>query len=108
MTRRAYSIECQRIIKGEGYVPCDPHRAKRVVVIETTFVPAKAGRKPYQTKRMIAAYSGSAMLAQAKATKDSLVRRAQPKPADRKIIGRSCTIAEYDQIMRQRRETGSY
>jgi hypothetical protein len=108
MTRRTYCVQPQRLAVGKGYVPCEPHQACRVIVLETTFIPRKLGRRAYQTKRIVGNFSGSGMMMQAKLECNRLTGRSQPKPQPRGVWGRSLTIAEYDEVMRRSRETGSY
>lgn len=103
MTKRCYHIEPQRLVPGEGYKPCEPHRACRVLVIETTAVPRSRNRRAYQVKKTVANFGGSAMMLRAKQECDWLTARTAKKPERPGAIwGRSCTINEYNQIMRSR------
>lgn len=108
MTKRCYHIEHQRLVTGEGYRACEPHRACRVVIIETTNVPRKGGRKAYQIKRNVQVFSGSAMCLRARALLDSLTAKTKPKPHKPNVLFRSLTILEYDSINNRTCEEGSY
>jgi hypothetical protein len=108
MTRRTYTLQPERLKAGQGYVPCEPHQASRVVVRETTLVPGRAGRKPYRITRTLETFYGSGMMLAARATLDRLTCRTKPKPTKRGIYARSLTIAEYDEVMRRTRYQGSY
>lgn len=108
MTRRTYCVQPQRLKAGSGYVPCEPHQACRVIVLETTFVPKKLGRRAYQTKRIVGNFSGSGMMLSAKLLCDQKTGRSASRPASRGVYARSLTIAEYDEVMKRTRETGSY
>ena len=97
MTRRTYTLEPQRLEPGKGYVPCEPHQAARVAILEISSFPAKSGRRPYRVTKLHSTFYGAAALNRARETLAGLVRRAESgKPKAKKIWGRSLTTAEYN------------
>jgi hypothetical protein len=71
-----------------------------VVIKQITCVPLKAGRKRQRIERIHATFYGSGMMLSARATLDSLTARSAPRPKERKLWGRSLTLAEYNEVMR--------
>jgi len=103
VSRRVYSLQPQRLQPGEGYIACEPHRACRVVIIETTFVPPKRGRRAYHIKRKVATFSGSGAMLRAQLELDSLIGRSKPSTDRRRgVWGRSMTRLEYDNWLREK------
>lgn len=114
MPKKTYHIEHQRLVAGEGYCQCQPHAASRVVVIETTLVPAKNGRKRYFFRKNVQVFSGGGAAARADRLCAALTASTKRSPRifdrfrQRGVYARSCTIKEYDEIMDRKREEGSY
>jgi hypothetical protein len=112
MAKKTYSIEPQRLMISSGYVPCEPHQACRVVIIETTSVPPKGGRKAYHIKKVIEQFHGPSALERAAAACARYTHRSTPRPSIRekasKLWGRSLTINEYDALLERKRFEGSY
>ena len=108
MTSKTYTIEHQRLVTGRGYVACEPHRACRVAIKEITSFRRNGQR--YRTERTYRIFSGTAASLQARMELDRLIGGAKSMRAkqERKIWGRSLTIAEYDELMNSKREEGSY
>ena len=103
MARRTYSLHPQRLQLGEGYVPCEPHRASRIVIVETTSVPGKHGRRPYHTKRTVSVFSGAGAMLRARLELDGLIGRSTARTERRAAWGRSCTSEEYNRIIEESR-----
>lgn len=108
-SRRTYAVQHQRLVVGQGYTECEPHRACRAVIIETTSVPGKHGRKPYHIKRNYEIFTGPAMTYRARLTLDGLTSKTKGKPKEQKAyLYRSLTIVEYDRATSHHRDEGSY
>ena len=103
MTKRTYTLEPQRLEPGRGYVLCEPHQAARVVLLEISSFPPKAGRRRYRISRNFAVFYGAGALARAQAQLDTLTRGTAPAPKERKIWGRSLTTEEYENAIRQQK-----
>jgi hypothetical protein len=113
MPKRAYHIEPQRNVKGEGYVPCLPHQASRFNLIETTTIPSRSGRRAMHIKRSVEIFSGPGAERLAEQRCARLTGHTGPRPifsqnSDRQLWGRSLTIREYDEMMDRKREEGSF
>lgn len=109
MTQRCYHIEPQRLRPDHGYVACEPHRATRFVVIETTSVPKRLGRRAYQIKKNVGIFSGSGAHLQARYCCDGYTARTKPRPSTYtrpEPLARSCTRAEYDAIIERSKGNG--
>lgn len=102
MPKKTYTLECQRSIPGQGCVPCEPHQASRIVILEVTVVPAKGGRPRQRISRNFRMFYGAGGLAEAREMIDRLTRGTLPRPKTPGIWGRSCTQAEYNDIMSRR------
>lgn len=99
MSRRSYTIEPQRLEPRRGYVPCLPHQAARIIVLEVTVVPPKHGRKQYRISKTVAQFSGQGAMQRAQDEVARLTRGTNGRPRG-KVIARSLTRAEYDAVVK--------
>lgn len=103
MSRRTYTIEPQRLLAGSGYIPCEPHQASRIVILEITIIPPRGGRKrQHRIIKKVDEFHGAEALQRATERLGLLTRGTNPRPKSVKIWGRSLTRLEYDEVIATR------
>lgn len=103
--RSVFSVEPQRSL-GRGWELCLPHQAERWAVVEVKYIRAARGAKRRAAlTRCIASYPSQALAAH-RCAQETAAHKPLLKPSlgarwaktGRKIIARSCTEAEYEEI----------
>jgi hypothetical protein len=99
--RKTYTLEPQRLVVGSGYVPCEPHQAARIAILEVTSYTRQGKR--YRVTRNQSTFYGPQMLARASAELARLTHRSNGRSEEgkrgRSIWGQSLTRLEYDQAV---------